>query len=74
MLAVLMVTRSSVVGDAAGLLLALIALVVLAAIGSPRSRVLAIGLLVAGLVAVGATQAWALPYPCPIVWKYLGIC
>lgn len=68
------VASTSGVGDWLGLMLALAFVGGLGAFCGPRARRLLVWLVVAGVMAYGAHVAYAVPYPCPWEWRWLGIC
>lgn len=72
MIGLVLVSASSDVSWATVLLQAFLILAVVAV--ARGARPIVIGLVVALVLATGAVSAMALPYPCPMLWKYLGLC
>lgn len=68
------VASSSVSWEWLGLVVAMAVIGGLGGFAGPRTRRLLVGLFVAGIVAYGASVAFAVPFPCPREWRWLGIC
>lgn len=60
--------------DAIGLAFVLAAVAALGAFAKPRGRNLLIAFVVALVLTAGVMVAEAVYIPCPVLWKYLGIC
>lgn len=65
---------SSASSDWLGLMLALCVVGSLGGFMGTKSRRLLCWLLVAAVLAYGASVAYAVPFNCPPLWRYLGIC
>jgi hypothetical protein len=74
MVAVLMAEAGSGWGSVLGFAVVLAILGALPLLNARRSKTLAVALVLAGLLAVGAATVEAIYIPCPWEWKYLGLC